>query len=84
MIDWFKTGRELDPQQCQLVAGIADRLHSADEFVKLMSTLDTSTFCVGNPDAKFEQMVDRHKGSFKEQSGKDVSLYTLTGDYLWH
>ena len=27
---------------CQLVAGIADRLHSVDEVVKLMSTVDTA------------------------------------------
>ena len=66
--------RDIDPQRCQLMAGIAQRLRSVDEVVNLLSALDASKFCVGNHDAKFEQLVDRHKGSFKDQSGKLLNI----------
>ena len=45
--------------------------------MKLLSVLDDSKFCVGNPDAKFIQIATRQKGSFKDQSGKSLSASFL-------
>ena len=66
---------QIDQQQCRLLGGIAAKLCSVDEAVKLLPTLDDSKHCVENPDTKFMQLVPRQKGVFKDQSGKSPSVY---------
>ena len=61
---------QIDQQQCWLLGGIAAKLCSVDEVVRLLSALDESKHCVGNPDTKFMQLVPRQNGIFKDQSGK--------------
>ena len=66
---------QIDQQQCRLLGGIAAKLCSVDEVVKLLSALDDSKHCVGNPDTKFIELVPRQKGVFKDQSGKSLSVH---------
>jgi len=71
---------QINQQQCQLLCGIAAKLCCVDEVVKLLTVLDGSKFCVGNPDAKFMQLIPRQKGSFRDQSGKSLSASLLYGN----
>ena len=47
---------QIDQQQCRLLGGIAAKLCSVDEVVKLLPTLDDSKHCVRNPDTKSMQL----------------------------
>ena len=43
---------------------------SVAEVSKVVKYIDESTFCVRNPDAKFEGLIRSHKGIFKNLAGK--------------
>ena len=57
-------------QRCQHFKQFPDKLSSVDMVIKLLSCLDASTLCIGNPDDKFKSINTRHKGLFKSKSGK--------------
>ena len=61
---------EINPQRCHLLTGIATKLQSVDDLLKLLSVLDASRICVGNADTKFEGLASQRKGSFSDQLGK--------------
>ena len=65
----------INQQQCRFLNGIAAKLCSVNEVVKLLSALDDSKHCVGNPETKFMQLVPRQKGIFRDQSGKSLSVH---------
>ena len=45
-------------------------LDTCDKVVKLLSKAEQSRLCIGNPDAKFDEIRDRRKGKFVSQHGK--------------
>ena len=57
-----------------LLEGIAAKLCSMDEVEKLLSALDNSKHCVGNPEAKLMHLVP---GIFGDQSGKLLNTSLL-------
>lgn len=60
----------VSPENCEILRGYASTLGSLDDIVQLLSRIDESTFCVGNPDGKFSELVESHKGCFRDQSGR--------------
>ena len=67
--------RQINQEQCQLLDGVAASICCVDDMVKLLCALDSSKFCVGNADPKFMQLVPRHKGTFRDKSGKPLLLH---------
>ena len=63
-------GSELTPHNCQLVAGLDSTSRSVVAVEELLSILDSSVFCVGNPVEKFKWLIDHHNDGFKDQTGK--------------
>lgn len=45
-------------------------VRSVDQVTKILDYVDHATFCFGNDDTKFSQLVTSHKGCFKNASGK--------------
>ena len=55
---------------CTILQEAPNKLSSAQSVSNVMSILKRSKFCLGNPDAKFEDVVRVHQGSFKDMSGE--------------
>ena len=47
-------------------------IRNADELTQLLMAIDGSKQCIGNPDAKFHDIVTAHKGIFKNQQGQYI------------
>ena len=61
--------KQVDIQQCQVLSGTPVKFTTADEVLQLLSVLDSSALCSGNPDSKFTVLLDRHKDGFRDPSG---------------
>ena len=67
----ISNGRLVTAQQCPLLNSVAPKLCSISDVLSLLSLLDDATYCVGNADVKFIQLLnDRHKDGFRDQTGK--------------
>ncbi len=62
----------INSESCHLLRGYALTLSIVDEVVQLLSRIEESAFCVGNADARFTELVDSHKGTFKDPSGRHL------------
>ena len=72
--------RKVDIEQCQVLRGAHIKLCSVDAIISVLSTLEASKLCEGNPDNKFAELVSHHNGTFKDQSSKHdtgSSMYLL-------
>jgi hypothetical protein len=67
--------KQISKDQCQLLVGFKEKLCTVAELVQVLSTLDESKCCVGNPDTKFLQLAAHHKGTFRDKSGKYYYTY---------
>ena len=63
-------GKTVNVEHCQRLSGVPSRFSCVDEVSKLLSALDGSSLCIGNPDVKFMGLLNRHNDGFKDQSGK--------------
>ena len=59
--------KQISKDQCQLLVGFKEKLCTVAALVQVLSTLDESKCCVGNPDTKFLQLAAR---TFRDKSGK--------------
>ena len=57
-------GHRVDLERCPLLSEVPSQLNSVDSVVHLLSLLDHSKICQGNPDTKFLDISQRHKGNF--------------------
>ena len=53
---------------------------SVDVLVEVISTIEECSICVGNPDAKFEQLALSKKGEFTNARGSNGHVPVLIGD----
>ena len=65
---------EIRSEHSQLLSGLSSKINSIDAMIDLLTTLDQSKFCVGNPDSKFTQLIEHHKRSLKTNQVTLVSL----------
>ena len=66
-----------------LFCGYTTVITCLDQLIRLLSCIDNSTPCVGNPDTKFSALVQRHKGCFRSISGKSLPSYMSCVLYLF-
>lgn len=59
----------VNKEHCKLLLGFPAALHSVDDVLKIVSSLENSKFCNGNPDNKFNSLSQRHGGLFKDYHG---------------
>lgn len=70
MYMYIGNGRQVNAQQCPLLNDIAPRLLSVNNILSILSLLEETTYCVGNDDVKFVQLLsNRHKDGFRDQTG---------------
>lgn len=63
--------REIHASECMLICCASwQLLNSVDKVVSLVTTLGKSKFCIGNPEGKYGDLIERHKGVFRNQTGK--------------
>ncbi len=75
---------EINPESCQLLRGYTATLSCVDEVMQLLSRIDGSAFCVGNADGKFSELVDSHKGTFRDQSGRQLFCTMRISLFNWY
>ena len=63
------SGQLLQPDKCPSLADVPNMLQSVADVGRLLTTIDCSRICEGNADPKFQPLVDRHKGIFRDPSG---------------
>lgn len=61
--------KQLEVGECRVLHGISQHLCSVGDVFRTVVAVDKSKLCVGNPDAKFDALIDRHNGTFRGQSG---------------
>ncbi len=61
-------------EKCELIRGFPTKIQSVDPVVEVVSCLAGSKYCVGNPDGKFVDILNRRGGIFKDQFSK---LYNI-------
>ena len=59
-------------EHCTLLSGFPTTLCSVDDVLQIVSALENSKFCTGNPDEKFANISQRHRGVFKDYHGKNL------------
>ena len=62
-----------DTNNCQLLKAFI-KLDTIDTVVELLSTIDNSMFCIGNPDMKFNYIIKRRNGLFVDKTGKSLCM----------
>ena len=62
--------KEFKVSNCYVLATFLPKLDSVDAIKCLLSCLDNSKICIGNPDDKFKITRDQHQGIFKDRTGK--------------
>ena len=55
-------GVRLEAEQCQALAAIPQRITSVSDVTSLLSIVDASRMCCGNPVEDFKELVDVHRG----------------------
>lgn len=61
--------KQVDVEHCQLFHGAYRHLCTVKSVLDVISALDDSKFCMGNPDDKFTPLTEQHKGKFMDRSG---------------
>ena len=74
-VDTDVRGEIICREDCLLLNRHSSTICCVDDVVRLLLDVDESVFCVGNPESKFSQLVDDHKGRFLDRSGKLWSGY---------
>ena len=59
----------VDTRGCSRLNSFAETINNVSELIQLLSAIDGSKHCAGNPDEKFNDLVASHKGIFKNQQG---------------
>ena len=62
--------KQVNIRQCQVLSHISDKLCCTGDMLRVMTVLDNSTLCVGNPDNKFDYLIEHYKRGFTDASGK--------------
>ena len=62
-------GTLVEVDQCQVLSSVPRQLNSAGAVLNLLTTLQSSGFCCGNPVADFQQFVSARGGEFKDSTG---------------
>ena len=76
----ISNGRLVTAQQCPLLNNVTPKLCDA---LSLLSLLNDATYCVGNADVKFIQLLnDCHKDGFRDQTGK-IRTYMHVYTYMF-
>lgn len=65
--------KQVNTDQCNLFSRFSSKLHTAG-VVEIVSALEDSKFCVGNPDKKFTHLSERHGGVFMDYHGNILSI----------
>ncbi len=62
-------GTLVEVEQCKVLDTVQRQLCSAGAVIDLLSTLQASTICRGNPVVDFQQLVDAKGGEFQDSTG---------------
>ena len=65
----FFFDQRLEADRCPVFVNIPPIVTSPTDVVKLLSAIDSSAVCIGNPDEKFLPLVKRHQGHFVNSTG---------------
>lgn len=67
----FVGRNRVDTEQCLILADSPYKLCSVDAVARVVSVLEGSKFCQGNPDKQFTDLIQsgHYSGSFRDQSG---------------
>ena len=68
----------IDTRGCSRLNSFAEMINNVDELIQLLSVIDGSKHCAGNPDEKFYDLITSHKGTFKNQQGYFTHSYIAT------
>ena len=74
-------GIRLEAEQCQASAAIPRRITSVSDVTSLLSIVNASRICCGNPVEDFKELVDVHRGEFRDATGVS-SMYMCTVECL--
>ena len=59
---------------CEYISSVPERLNSVTVINDMISHLQMTSLCIGNPDEKFTLIKDTHKGVFKSKNGENIKL----------
>lgn len=59
----------IETDQCQAIANVPQKLLCVSDVVDLLTTVQSSTLCCGNPAEEFRGLVELHDGTFKDPTG---------------
>ena len=61
---------EVNYRYSQILKSVLLKFTCVDDVVRLLTLLDNSLLCHGNPDTKFSAVREHYKGVFKDKSGE--------------
>lgn len=61
---------EITSSSCVLLKDFLPCIGSVDHLLQLLELVSSSSYCIGNCDPKFHELLDRHKGVFKDSTEK--------------
>ena len=68
----------IETDQCQAIANVPQKLLCVSDVVDLLTTVQSSTLCCGNPAEEFRGLVELHDGTFKDPTGMCIFLFSRT------
>ena len=68
----------VDTRRCSRLNSFGETINNVSELIQLLSVIDGSKLCDGNPDEKFNDLVASHKGIFKNQQGYYLYIYNYS------
>ena len=68
----------IETDQCQAIANVPQKLLCVSDVVDLLTTVQSSTLCCGNPAEEFRGLVELHDGTFKDPTGMCNFLFSRT------
>ncbi len=70
--------QRLEVDHCPTLAGMPPTVRSPADVANLLSVVDNSQVCIGNPDEKFLPIVQRHQGQLLDPTGKLVVTFFIS------
>ena len=65
----YYIGESIDISKCPLFNDSPAQLNNTLSIRRVLDKVDNCKVCIGNPDEKFDLLVNARQGNFKDQSG---------------
>ena len=76
-------GEAIDSSKCSLFKDTPILLNDALMIKNVLDKIDNSKVCVGNPDTKFDALIEIRQGFFKDQSGAHKATLQCIYIYIY-